>query len=345
MVEAGLLTEIQLNEALAAHRTSGRPLGEVIVSLGFASPGAVATALAEQYGGPLQTEYGVSIGLGRRLELAAELDDADPLGLEAEPAVEPQPTPPPSIRVVPIQETPESAAEKVADAREALGQAARERESLERIGVLEARLGETEELARELAACREREAERRAAVELATPAAAAAVERATAADAQLEELRGRLTALDRDTAEAAAAEEQAVAALAEAHTRAQAAEAELAELRGRVAQLGRDATDVAAARERAETADREVAELRVRLEAVSAELEGARAEPVQPPEPSHVRFVPGPGGYTIAEADGPCPERGAEVKDPEGHAYRVSRVGPSPPGDRRRCAYLEPATA
>lgn len=65
MCEAGLLTEEQLEHALTVQESTGRPLGEVIVTLGYASPGAVANALAEQYGGTLRTEYGVSAGLGR----------------------------------------------------------------------------------------------------------------------------------------------------------------------------------------------------------------------------------------------------------------------------------------
>jgi hypothetical protein len=65
MCEAGLLTEEQLEHALSVQESTGRPLGEVIVTLGYASPGAVANALAEQYGGTLRTEYGVSAGLGR----------------------------------------------------------------------------------------------------------------------------------------------------------------------------------------------------------------------------------------------------------------------------------------
>ena len=66
MVRVGLLTDTQLQHALTVQAETGRPLGEVIVTLGYASPGAVANALAEQYGGTLKTEYGVSSGLGRK---------------------------------------------------------------------------------------------------------------------------------------------------------------------------------------------------------------------------------------------------------------------------------------
>ncbi|HEX4931281.1 MAG TPA: hypothetical protein VFV62_11280 [Gaiellaceae bacterium] len=64
MVDEGFLTLDQLSAALAEQDRSGRPLGKVLVSLGFVSEGAVANALAEQHGGLLKTEFGISAGLG-----------------------------------------------------------------------------------------------------------------------------------------------------------------------------------------------------------------------------------------------------------------------------------------
>lgn len=66
MVQAGLLTQAQLDRALEEQRRSGRPLGEILVEGGFVSGGAVANALAEQHGGLLRTEYGVAVGLKAR---------------------------------------------------------------------------------------------------------------------------------------------------------------------------------------------------------------------------------------------------------------------------------------
>ena len=63
MVDEGILTADQLMQALAEQDRTGQPLGEILVELGFASPGAVANSLAEQHGGLLKTEYGVSAGL------------------------------------------------------------------------------------------------------------------------------------------------------------------------------------------------------------------------------------------------------------------------------------------
>jgi hypothetical protein len=66
LVNAGLLTEAELQDALAEQQRSRRPLGEILVERGFVSGGAVANALASQHGGLLRTEYGVATGLKPR---------------------------------------------------------------------------------------------------------------------------------------------------------------------------------------------------------------------------------------------------------------------------------------
>jgi chromosome segregation ATPase len=63
MVDEGLLSAEELAHALQEQSETGKPLGETLVALGYASPGAVANALAEQHGGLLRTEFGVSTGL------------------------------------------------------------------------------------------------------------------------------------------------------------------------------------------------------------------------------------------------------------------------------------------
>ena len=83
MVDEGFLTPEQLSEALVVQNETGRPLGTIFVELGFVSAGAVANALAEQHGGLLKTEFGVSAGLHalpggatRQASAAAALDPA-----------------------------------------------------------------------------------------------------------------------------------------------------------------------------------------------------------------------------------------------------------------------------
>ncbi|HUH14433.1 MAG TPA: hypothetical protein VML35_00950 [Gaiellaceae bacterium] len=72
MVEEGFVTQAQLDEAIAEQRRSGTPLGQALVELGLASAGAVANALAEQHGGLLKTEFGISAGLRPPVRPAAE---------------------------------------------------------------------------------------------------------------------------------------------------------------------------------------------------------------------------------------------------------------------------------
>src|SRR5688572_15955361 len=63
MVDEGFLAEEQLARALEEQARTGRPLGTILVELGFVSAGAVSNALAEQHGGLLKTEFGISAGL------------------------------------------------------------------------------------------------------------------------------------------------------------------------------------------------------------------------------------------------------------------------------------------
>lgn len=55
-----------------------------------------------------------------------------------------------------------------------------------------------------------------------------------------------------------------------------------------------------------------------------------------------VLFVATPAGYRLVIPDGITPNRGERLRVEE-EWYRVLRLGPSPlPGDRRRCAFLDP---
>ena len=54
-------------------------------------------------------------------------------------------------------------------------------------------------------------------------------------------------------------------------------------------------------------------------------------------------FLSKPTGYVLVERDGDPPPAGAQLEVGE-DTVRVLKVGPSPiPGDRRRCAFSEPA--
>jgi hypothetical protein len=78
LVEAGLVSEHDLVEALAEQERSGRRLGEVLVGRGLVSAPAVANALAEQHGSFLKTEHGFGTGLRAVIGGDSALEEATP---------------------------------------------------------------------------------------------------------------------------------------------------------------------------------------------------------------------------------------------------------------------------
>jgi uncharacterized protein involved in exopolysaccharide biosynthesis len=62
LLQHGIVNADQLAVALAEQQKSGRPLGEIIVELGYAPGPIVAQALATQRGGMVKTEYGYATG-------------------------------------------------------------------------------------------------------------------------------------------------------------------------------------------------------------------------------------------------------------------------------------------
>jgi hypothetical protein len=110
LLEAGLVSEHDLTEALAEQERSGRRLGEILISRGLVSAAAVANALAEQHGGFLKTEHGFGTGLGAITshpsvpESASGPPEAPPVSL----------TPPPQHA---LEDTPRVAANRTASAK------------------------------------------------------------------------------------------------------------------------------------------------------------------------------------------------------------------------------------
>jgi chromosome segregation ATPase len=68
LVEKGLLTAAELEDALAAQQTTGKRLGQILVDRGHVSGPALTNALAEQYGIELKTEEGFGTGLRAEIE-------------------------------------------------------------------------------------------------------------------------------------------------------------------------------------------------------------------------------------------------------------------------------------
>src|SRR5437588_11142604 len=81
MTGLGLIAAGQLATVLEVQQRSKRPLGQIIVELGFASGAAVAHALAMQSGGALKTEYGFALGVHPDEESDADGDDETATGL------------------------------------------------------------------------------------------------------------------------------------------------------------------------------------------------------------------------------------------------------------------------
>jgi hypothetical protein len=77
MIERGSLTEPQLLTALAEQQRDRRPLGEVLVGLGYVSSAAVSDAIAEQNGWASGDDFGLADRLSRRLH-AVPTDEAGP---------------------------------------------------------------------------------------------------------------------------------------------------------------------------------------------------------------------------------------------------------------------------
>lgn len=63
LVENGVISEAELETALADQEASGRPLGEILIAHGFSSRPAIQDALAEQCGVMFEPERGFGTGL------------------------------------------------------------------------------------------------------------------------------------------------------------------------------------------------------------------------------------------------------------------------------------------
>jgi DNA repair exonuclease SbcCD ATPase subunit len=171
LVEQGLLTDDELERALARQQETGKRLGETIVELGFVSGPDLASALATQYGIELTMETGFGTGLRALIQRRHENDR----GIAGPPTLSiveiPQPEAEDSLHADESDQLPE-----VEGAGEALLLRQLE-EQWARLAAAEESLAESE---REIAALRrERDRRRQQAVRL--------VQRVRARDKKLEE--------------------------------------------------------------------------------------------------------------------------------------------------------------
>ena len=309
MVAEGFISSEQLAYALGEQARLGRPLGKLLVELGFVSEGAVANALAEQHGGLLKTEFGISAGLHPRPDALSATESGVPDASVPEPApalvVSDPPAPVDSgLRIAGVAPEPQVAPEPEPEvAPEPEPEVAPEPEpepEADRLPELESRLD---------AALAERNALAQTASELEARSSEAAQAHAREVAHVTAAAAARIAELEAELQAAVATREELVIA-----TRLGAA---------RIKELGA-----------------EVASLRTAAEERQAEEAGA-AEAAA--EHAHLLFVPSAGGYELIEWPGPSPASGT-LLDVDGRSFLVRRVGASPlPGRRLRCAFLERA--
>lgn len=112
LVSKNLVTEEEVEAALAEQSESGRLLGAILVERGYVSGPALAVALAEQYGVELATERGFGTGLWAEIdrrhragrsqeELEAERAEAEAGSETEDNVVRLEPIPLPRVEVVP----------------------------------------------------------------------------------------------------------------------------------------------------------------------------------------------------------------------------------------------------
>ena len=100
LVHRGLITAEQLDAGIAEQGRSPRPLGEILIALGFVSPATIAQALATQHGSLLKTEYGYATGFdSQRPAGVSGVPPATVEPLQAARVAPPPPLPPPALVV------------------------------------------------------------------------------------------------------------------------------------------------------------------------------------------------------------------------------------------------------
>ena len=101
LVEEGLLSREELEQALIVHKETGRKLGAILVERGYVSGPALAIALARQHGVEFTTERGFGTGLWAELDRrhrSGRAGDDNVVQLEPKPvALEALPDPEPLV--------------------------------------------------------------------------------------------------------------------------------------------------------------------------------------------------------------------------------------------------------
>ena len=204
LVEQGLLSDDELERALAEQQTTGQRLGETIVKLGFVSGPELAAALASQYGIELTTEKGFGTGLRSEIQRRHETDRRRIVQLV--------PDPPPYLEAVSSEPPPEHEGEPQVEETQS-GEAvllAQLEEQWAKLAAAEAALAERDRELAELSERRDRDLE-----ELAERALGITEESET----RERELAELAESRERELVELARSHERELAELTAAHDR------------------------------------------------------------------------------------------------------------------------------
>jgi hypothetical protein len=363
-VERGLISEADLERALAEQSATNRRLADILVHRGLVSGHDITAALMDQmqrFGAahrvpaplrPIPSDDPVDESSEPEPFLPRVSDSPHIDVLEEPPTVEMKTIPESDIEygVAPAAEpaAPSSLFADVAASPDAVASVshetvireaeARQRSSesrlesldeiwdgLERIQAeLEAQKLATPPLVRELGATQELMKARKQQLADEIAALKHVREEVERKSGQLDELRAELAAKINELSEL-----QATAAIWNVR---------VADLENEVASLSGRANDVA--RELAALAEGSVPA--PALEAVTEVHESSSPHPVDTPprSPGHLLFVPTDDGYDLIECDGPPPSVGEGFQFGDGN-WIVTKVGPSPlPFDERSCVFF-----
>jgi hypothetical protein len=328
-VERGLISEADLERALAEQVATKRRLADILVRRGLVTGHDITSALMEQLGREAPPMQASAVAAPAPAPALAAIESApapDPVAVEPEPepVAEVAPDPEPAIAAAPAPEVELSVSAHAliaeADSRrrgaEAELNAAREAHAqvlrgLEKVRAeLDARDLSTESLTREVEQTQVRLRNRED--ELSS-------EVASWEDAKREAERcgGQLTELQTRYEEKAQERSEASASVAAWSARAKELDAETIALAGRV-HAAAHALEELAARFPSNGAD---------LNSISASSAG-------------LYFVPNDEGYDLVEREGELPSIGAAMEF-DGQDFVVTKIGRSPlPFDRRNCVFL-----
>jgi uncharacterized coiled-coil DUF342 family protein len=371
LVEQGLLTNDELERALAQQQTTGKRLGETIVELGFVSGPDLASALATQYGLELTVETGFGTGLRAQIQRRHENDRGMPgrpaLSIVENPPSKPEPGPhadtgaqAEAAEALLLTQLEEQWA-KLAAAEEALAESEREvaavkherdrrrRQAARLIGRVRDRERQLDQPHEELAHLGRVTDEQLKEVERLTGEAKgrnAEIERLTS------EARDRNAELERLTSEAENRDAEIERLAGEAKSRNAEIERLTSEAGDRNAEIERLGDDIRGCDAEIERLRQENERLRAQAGRFATRLRSdqepsdQRGETQAPVPSSHLVFVQLDDGYELVECDGPPPSLATVLELPQlcEEDFVVTRLGRSPlPADTRSCVFVERA--